>query len=330
MSSGPLRILFAGTPGNAAESLRRAASALEGREDAAVLVGVLTREDAPVGRKRVLTPSPVAQAAEELGLPVVKANRLTPETLEQIRALDAEASLVVAYGTMLRADALEALPLGWFNLHYSLLPDLRGAAPVQWALIRGRERTGVTLFRIDEGLDTGPVLASWETPIGRAETAGELLDRLTAEGSDLAAGFLLSLAADRSLAQSGREQAAAVSDYAPKLSAQDGLLDPGRSVEEAFARARGTTPVPGAWMRLNGEKFKLTRIVGIEPSPTPGEGGGCEVGAVAHHEQGVRIAFADGSLVVERVQPAGKKEMSAQDWLRGAQAGRGENVRLTS
>ncbi|MCB4207633.1 methionyl-tRNA formyltransferase [Arthrobacter sp. UM1] len=331
MSRTPLRILFAGTPANAAESLRQVSSALEGHEDTAVLVGVLTREDAPVGRKRVLTPSPVAQTAESLGLPVIKANRLTADVLEQVRSLEADASLVVAYGAMLRRDALGALPLGWYNLHYSLLPDLRGAAPVQWALIREREKTGVTLFRIDEGLDTGPVLGTWETPVGPAESAGELLERLTAEGSALAVRFLLSLSEDRSLADSGEEQdEEPASEYAPKLTAQDGLLDPGTSAAEAFSRARGTTPAPGPWMRLNGEKFKIAKVCGVERGAPSGGGAAVPPGSVTAHERGIAIAFSDGALVVERVQPAGKKEMSAKDWLRGVQAGRGENVRLTS
>lgn len=318
-----MRILFAGTPANAAQALRRIHAGLAERQSPVEIVGVLTREDAPIGRKRVLTPSPVAQAAEELGLPVIKANRVTDEVLGEIAQVSAEAAVVVAYGAMLRENALAALPLGWYNLHYSLLPDLRGAAPVQRAIMLGREVTGATIFRIDAGLDTGPVFRTVEHPLTGTETAGSLLESLTDEASAEAVDFLAELAADTGLAERGEPQPETEVEYAHKLSAEDARLRLDGTAAEADRQARGTLPAPGPWLLLDGQKFKIAEVGGV----VPGRHG--EPGTVTAAEGGVVIAFAEGGLLARRVQPFGKKPMNAADWYRGAQASADEELRLT-
>ena len=175
-----MKILFAGTPEVAASTLKTLAT--DSRFGNLEIVGVLTREDAPQGRKRILTPSPVALVATALGLRVIKANRLDEPTLAAIGETGAELGVVIAYGVLLKSDALSALPRGWFNLHFSVLPRWRGAAPVQHSLLAGDQITGVTIFRLDEGMDTGPLLAAVPTEVQPDENAGELLNRLTLIG----------------------------------------------------------------------------------------------------------------------------------------------------
>jgi methionyl-tRNA formyltransferase len=169
-----LRIVFAGTTENAVDVLRYLTEVAKHE-----IVGVLTREDALVGRKQTLTPSPVAQYAESKGLIVLRANRVTESVNEQLSKLDAELGVVVAYGALLKRTTLDLARHGWINIHYSLLPKLRGAAPVQRALINGHREIGVTVFQLDEGMDTGPIHAQLETVIEPTENAGELLGRLT-------------------------------------------------------------------------------------------------------------------------------------------------------
>ncbi len=319
-----LRVLFAGTPANAAQALRLFGSAAR-ESGKAEVVGVLTREDAPQGRKRVLTPSPVAAAAEELGLPVIKAGRVTGETLESITALRADAAFVVAYGAMLRDDALDALPLGWFNLHYSLLPDLRGAAPVQRSIMLGREQVGATLFRIDAGLDTGPVMRQAAQTRPEGATAGELLDSLTSAGTAEAVQFFADLAADPSLAERGQMQPDGTFDYAHKLTPEDALLDLTGPAEQARLTALGTLPAPGPWVQLAGQKFKIHAVAGTSPG-NPGD----EPGTVRPADGGIAIQCGDDQLIVTRVQPFGKKPMDAADWLRGASSSPSTELRFTS
>ena len=168
-----MKIVFAGTPANAAQTLRALANT------AFEVVAVLTRTDAPVGRKRVLTPSAVAVVAAELGLPIIKANRVDESVRLQIQATGAELGVIVAYGALLDQAALDVLDKGWVNLHYSLLPKWRGAAPVQRAIMAGDRETGVTLFQLDKGMDTGPVHLQIPTVIEPDENTAELLPRLT-------------------------------------------------------------------------------------------------------------------------------------------------------
>lgn len=292
-----MRIVFAGTPAVAVPTLRALIDA--GHEIAVVL----TREDAPRGRKRVLTPSEVAEAAAELGVPVLKANRLTDDVVSRIRDTGAELGVVVAYGALLRPDALSALPLGWINLHFSLLPHWRGAAPVQHNLMNGGP-LGVTVFQLDEGVDTGPIWLSRTMEAGPDDTAGEVLERFALAGAPVVTDVLAAIAAGGApTAQTGTPS------LAPKLNSVDGQLDFTAGSAASYARFRGVTPEPGAFVMFGEERVKVlearrstqVRAVG-EIEATPG---------------GVLFGTGDGSLMVMRVQPAGKAAMSAADWWRG-------------
>ncbi|MGB3910510.1 MAG: methionyl-tRNA formyltransferase [Pseudolysinimonas sp.] len=297
----PLRIVFAGSPAAAVPSLQ----ALAATEHE--IVAVVTREDAPLGRKRVLTPTPVADAAETLGIPVLKANRIAP--LEaRIATLRPDLGVIVAYGGLIREPLLSTPRLGWINLHFSLLPRWRGAAPVQRALIAGDEQTGATVFQLVAELDAGPVFATLEYPIGRNQTAGHLLEVLAERG----AGLLASVVDDL---DAGTAQAATqVGDVtlAPKLDLEDGRLDWSRPAAELDARIRGTTPEPGAFALLDGgERLKVLDAAIAHGDPT--------LAAGEFDLRAGRLLVGSGTdpLHLVTVQPAGKRAMAAADWWRG-------------
>ncbi|MFF9562319.1 methionyl-tRNA formyltransferase [Leifsonia sp. NPDC014704] len=295
-----MRIVFAGTPAVALPSLEAVAARHE-------VVAVVTREDAPLGRKRVLTPSPVAQAAERLGLPVIKANRLGDDVTERIAALQPDLGVVVAYGGLVREPLLSLPRLGWVNLHFSLLPRWRGAAPVQRAVIAGDTETGAAVFHLVPELDAGDVYAELRRPIGPDETAGELLSALAEEGAALLADTADALAAGTAVAT---PQAGEVT-LAPKLTLEDARLDLTEPAERVSARLRGVTPEPGAFVLLEGERFKVheARTTDGEEPVAPG----------AVELRGKRVLVGTGTAPLElvTVQPAGKRAMAAADWLRG-------------
>jgi len=295
-----LRVVFAGSPAAAVPSLR---ALIAGPHE---IVAVVTREDAPLGRKRVLTPTPVGDVAAEHGIPVVKANRLGPVT-EQLVALQADLGVVVAYGGLIREPLLSAPRLGWINLHFSLLPRWRGAAPVQRAVMAGDHETGAAVFRLVPELDAGPVYAVQRRPIGAHETAGHLLDALAAEGAELLVEVVDELASGTAvaLAQDGDVT------LAPKLTIDDARVDWTVDAAAVDARIRGVTPEPGAFTELDGQRLKI-----LDAAPARG---------VAPLEPGVldlragRVLVGTGGDPVELVlvQPAGRRPMPAADWWRG-------------
>jgi methionyl-tRNA formyltransferase len=297
----PLRIVFAGSPAAAVPSVT--ALAASDHE----IVAVITREDAPLGRKRVLTATPVADAAEALGIPVLKANRISP--LEaRIAALRPDLGVIVAYGGLIREPLLSTPRLGWINLHFSLLPRWRGAAPVQRALIAGDTMTGAAVFQLVAELDAGPVFGTLEQPIGRNETAGHLLEILAERGAGLLTSVVDDLAAGTatSVPQDGDVT------LAPKLELEDGRLDWARSAAELDARIRGTTPEPGAFTLLDdGERLKVldAAIAHGDPALPSGE----------FDLRAGRLLVGTGTdpLHLVTVQPAGKRAMAAADWWRG-------------
>lgn len=297
-----MSILFAGTPQNAAVTLRELLLA------GTPISLVLTRPDAPVGRKAVITPSPVALVAEEFGLPTIKSNSVGEDELARIRKSGIDFAIVVALGVLLKVDALKALPKGWFNLHYSLLPRWRGAAPVQHAIIAGDRETGLTIFQIDSGLDTGSVAAMLTTEIQPNETAGELLARLTKLGVSL---LLETIPRIESGLVNLEPQSASGVTSAPKLFKLDGKVDLNRQAEVVSNQVRGVTPEPGAWTLFRGELIKLidTRI----STHT------FEVGKVEKIDAKILVGCKSGALELLQVQPAGKPRMSASDWFRGLQ-----------
>ncbi|EMY32912.1 methionyl-tRNA formyltransferase [Arthrobacter crystallopoietes BAB-32] len=308
-----MRVVFAGTPPVAVPSLERL---LESGFD---VVAVLTREDAPVGRKKVMTPSPVAQRAAELGLPVIKANRLDEATVKEIAVAEPDVAAIVAYGGLVPETALKVPTHGWINLHFSLLPAWRGAAPVQHAVINGDDVTGASTFLLEKGLDTGPVYGTLTESIRPDDTSGELLERLSLSGAVLLVQTLSAVAAGKAMAvpQSGEVT------LAPKLGLEDGHVNWQEPALAIRRRINGVTPEPGAWTLLAGQRFKLGPVTlrqdrkDLAPGQVLLASGGTASALVGTGSCAVQLGL---------VQPAGKKMMAAADWVRGL--GQREDVRF--
>ncbi|WP_138413776.1 methionyl-tRNA formyltransferase [Sinomonas gamaensis] len=298
-----MRVLFAGTPRVAVPSLERLVT-----DPGMDVVGVLTRPDAPIGRKRVLTPSPVAARAAALGLPVIKASRITAETTQEIADLEPDVAAIVAFGGLVPPAALAVPPHGWVNLHFSLLPAWRGAAPVQHAVIHGDDVVGASTFKLEEGLDTGPVYGTMAVTPEQEATSGELLEELAASGAELLARTLEGIA-DGSLVPRPQE---GEPTYAPKLTIEDGRIDWSQPAVAIHRRARGVTPEPGAWTVLDGQRFKL------EPPRLRPDVGDLPMGELAWDGKVLLVGTATHPVELMRVQPAGKKMMAAADWARGS------------
>lgn len=300
-----MRVLFAGTPEVALPTLHTLMSSVKHE-----VVGVLTRADARRGRGRVLSPSPVAAAARRAGLEVRTPVALKDEGIGAwVRGLDADAAVVVAYGRLVPAALLEAPRFGWLNLHFSLLPAWRGAAPVQRAIIAGDEVTGASVFRLEEGLDTGPVYARLTETIGPRDTSGDLLDRLAEAGAPLVVQVLDSLAAGTAVP---RPQAADGITLAPTLTPADGEIHWTDSAGAIDRRIRGVTPLPGASTAYEGRRLRLGPA---EPVPEvtdllPGQL------HVSKHE--VLVGTGGCALRLGLLAPAGRSWMAADAWARGA------------
>jgi methionyl-tRNA formyltransferase len=302
-----MRLVFAGTPAVAVPSLEVLAAS--GHE----VAGVVTRLDAPLGRKRVLTPSPVAEAAASLGIDVIKANRLDDAATAQVAALDADLGVIVAYGGLVREPLLSTPRLGWINLHFSLLPRWRGAAPVQWSIIAGDTVSGATVFQLVPGLDAGPVFSTTTTSIAPHETAGDLLGRLAVSGAEQLADTVDGIGSGR---LSAVEQSAEVT-LAPKLGLEDARLDFSRDLDTVYRRFRGVTPEPGAFFEIGGMRVKVLEAAPADDRPALAQG------ALDISGRSLLIGTATAPLELVTVQPAGKKPMAAADWWRGAGAGLG-------
>lgn len=299
--TAPLRLLFAGSPRAAVPTLQALASGPH------TVDTVITRPPTPQGRKRVLTPTPVEDAALERGLPVLHARSLTL-LQDEVIARGADLGVIVAFGGLVREPLLSAPRLGWINLHFSLLPAYRGAAPVQHAIIAGETTTGFSVFRLTAGLDEGDLYAQRSHPIGAHDTAGSLLERLAVEGADVVADVVNRLA-EGTIEPSPQQ---GEPTFAPKLDRRDGRLNFAEPASAVYARLRGTTPEPGAFGELDdGTVVKLldASIAHDSPSPAPG--------ALVLDGRRALVGTADRALEVITVQPAGKQAMSAIDWMRG-------------
>lgn len=298
-----MRVVFAGTPEVAVPALDAiAASPHE-------LVGVVTRPDAPAGRGRRLTPSPVAQRAEELGVPVLKpAHPREPEFQEALRALEPDCCPVVAYGALIPRSALDIPRHGWVNLHFSVLPAWRGAAPVQHAIWAGDDYTGATTFRIVEALDAGPMFGVMTERIRATDTAGDLLTRLAEGGSSLLVATLDGIA-DGAL--EAREQPEEGVSLAPKISVDDARVDWTEPAVGVDRRIRACTPGPGAWTTLDGERVKLGRVEVVADGPDLAPG----LLRVGKNE--VLVGTATEPVRLTELKAFGKKQMAAADWARG-------------
>jgi methionyl-tRNA formyltransferase len=303
-----MRVVFAGTPEVALPALAAVA------DSAHDLVGVVTRPDAPTGRGRRLTPSPVAEAAETLGVPVLKPGHpREPEFQDALRGLAPDACPVVAYGALLPQSALDIPPRGWINLHFSLLPAWRGAAPVQHAIWAGDDVTGATTFRIVKELDAGPTFGVMTETIRPDDTAGSLLSRLAEGGAGLLVATLDGLA-DGSLDE--RPQSSDDVSFAPKITVDDARVDWSQPAAVIDRQVRACTPAPGAWTTYAGDRLKLGPVSLADGSLPPGE---LMVGKTA-----VVVGTGTRALRLGDVQAVGKRPMPAADWARGLRLGGGE------
>lgn len=300
-----MRILFWGTPDFARTVLRGLLR--EGWQ----VVGVVTQPDRPAGRGRRLKPGPVKKLAVENVLPVLQPER--PKGDDFLRALTElrpDISVVAAYGRILSGEVLDQPPFGSYNVHASLLPDLRGAAPIAWAIIRGYRETGVSIMRMVERMDAGPTIVRARYPIPPDATAGRLGERLAELGARALPEALRLIAAGEAIEEPQDEAAAS---YAPKLTAEDARLDWSRSATELERWVRGTDPTPAAWSELGGTRVRFFSPRVADP-PVVGDPG---VVVAADARQGLEVACGDGAVWLDEVQPAGKRRMAAKEWIRG-------------
>ncbi len=306
-----MRIVFFGTPEFAVASLERL---LHERYDVAAVV---TQPDKPHGRSRsTLVEPPVKLAAAKAGLHVLQPERPTGDVfLTSLRRLDAELGIVVAYGHILRRELLTLPPRGMINVHASLLPRLRGAAPIQHAILEGYTVTGVSIMRMEEGLDSGPVLLQVETPITEGETAGELSGRLADLG---ATALLAALSRLEDGTAHAEPQDAASATYAPKVDRESARLDWTRQPAALARQVRAFDPAPGAWTTYQGAPLKLFGATARDDQGEPG--------TVLAVGENLVVAADGGALAVREVQPAGKTRLPVADWVRGRRISPGERL----
>ncbi|MFF5158631.1 methionyl-tRNA formyltransferase [Streptomyces sp. NPDC000348] len=308
-----MKLVFAGTPEVAVPALD--ALLASGRHEVAAVV---TRPDAPAGRGRRLVASPVAERAEEAGIEVLKPVRPgDPEFLERLGEIAPDCCPVVAYGALLPRAALDIPARGWVNLHFSLLPAWRGAAPVQHAIMAGDEITGAATFLIEEGLDSGPVYGTVTEEIRPTDTSGDLLTRLAFAGAGLLAATMDGI--EDGTVKAVPQPADGIS-LAPKVTVEDARVDWGTPALRVDRVVRGCTPAPGAWTTFRGERLKIVQAVPV-PDLTDLAPGQLSAGKN-------NVYVGTGSYAVELlwVQAQGKKPMRAADWARGVRIAAGETV----
>ncbi|MDX1620205.1 MAG: methionyl-tRNA formyltransferase [Nitriliruptorales bacterium] len=303
------RIAFWGTPAIAVPSLNAFVAAPDFE-----VVAVVTNPDRPRGRSRDPKPPPVKLAARDNGLEVLQPNR-PAEIVEDLERLELDASAVVAYGAILPAAVLAASGSGFVNLHFSLLPRWRGAAPVQHAIREGDTVTGVTTFVLDEGMDTGPVLAREEVPIGNQETAGSLLDRLAAVGAPLLVESLRKWLAGADPTPQPTEGAT----IATKIGREDVAIDWSAPAAVVANLVRSANPAPGAHTTYQGDTLKVWRAVPVDGEGQPGQ-------IVDTTPDGPVVATGAGAVRLEELQPAGKARMGGGDFVNGYQPEPGERL----
>ena len=298
-----MRLVFAGTPEVALPSLRALIASQH------EVVAVVTRPDAPAGRGRTLQASSVAALAQDHGIEVLKPEKVRdPEFLARLRELAPDCCPVVAYGALVPREALGIPKHGWVNLHFSLLPAWRGAAPVQHAVWHGDDVTGASTFLLEEGLDTGPILGVVTETIRPADTSGDLLTRLSESGAGLLVATMDAL--EQGIMAAARQPADGVS-LAPKITVEDAEVDWSQPAVRVDRQVRACTPAPGAWTTLGGERIKLGPVTLLADDTTLAPG---ELGVDKNR---VRVGTASHAVVLGEVRAQGKKPMAAADWARG-------------
>ncbi|MFE2481435.1 methionyl-tRNA formyltransferase [Streptomyces sp. NPDC059389] len=308
-----MKLVFAGTPEVAVPALD--ALIASGRHEVAAVV---TRPDAPAGRGRRLVASPVAERAAEAGIEILRPARpRDPEFQARLREIAPDCCPVVAYGALIPKSALEIPRHGWVNLHFSLLPAWRGAAPVQHSIMAGDQVTGASTFLIEEGLDTGPVYGHLTEEIRPTDTSGDLLTRLAFAGSGLLAATMDGI---EDGALRAVPQAADGVSLAPKITVEDARIDWHAPAMRADRLVRGCTPAPGAWTVFRGERLKLISVglVTDRTDLTPGE--------LAAAKNNVYVGTGSHAVELLWVQPQGKKPMRGADWARGVRIAPGERL----
>ena len=297
-----LRIVFMGTPDFACPTLTRL---IERGED---VIAVVTQPDRPKGRGQKLVPPPVKVIAEEHGIPVLQPLKVrAPEVVAHIRELNPDLIVVVAFGQILPQSLLDIPRHGCINIHASLLPRYRGAAPLNWCLINGETETGITTMMMDAGLDTGDMLVKRSIPIGPDEDAQSLHDRLSLLGADTIDETLVRL---MSGTLTREKQDDSLTCYAPMLKKEDGLIDWTREPRQIKNLVRGFTPWPGAYTSLDNKTLKLYKVSVAEEAGTPGE-------VIAAGKDGILVACGSGSIRIEELQLEGRKRLSAAEFLAG-------------
>ena len=297
-----MRIIFAGTPTNAAETLDTLLAANH------EVVGVLTRMDAPIGRSGTLTESPVAAVANKHGLPLLKSNLPDSQVSEWIAGFKPDLGIIVAYGSILRTDLLAIPAKGWLNVHYSLLPKYPGASPVQHALLEGDSTTGVTVFQLDEGVDSGPILSQASVDLDAKATAGAVLQLLTGVGADLLLNTLENL--DDYLATKTLQDLSLKHPVTRKITRAMARISFGMPASSIVNLVRAMNPEPVAWFEFEAQPV---RVLESDISDFPGLSEG--VAVLADGE--LVVGSSDKAVVLRTVQPAGKNPMSGADWFRG-------------
>ncbi|WP_435925039.1 methionyl-tRNA formyltransferase [Paenibacillus sp. DYY-L-2] len=304
-----MKIVFMGTPAFAVPSLE--ALLKEGYEIAAVV----TQPDRPQGRKKVLTPTPVKEAALKHGLPVLQPQRLrAPEAVEELAGLAPDLIVTAAYGQILPKAVLDMPRYGCLNVHGSLLPKYRGGAPIQRSIINGERETGVTLMYMAEGLDTGDMIAKTVVPIEDEDTAGTIFEKLSAVGAELLIKqlpLILDGTAER-VPQNDAE-----STYAPNLSRDDERIDWSATSRDIFNRVRGLVPFSGGFTLWDGEVFKVWAVAKPKEGGSSGSGEAAPGTVLDLSAAGIEVKTGDGSVLLTRIQPAGKKAMDAAEFVRG-------------
>ncbi len=298
----PLRLVFMGTPGFACPTLQKLID--RGEE----VLAVVTQPDRPKGRGQQLAPPPVKVLAESHGITVLQPAKVrAPEFIEELRTLAPDLIVVVAFGQILPKALLEIPRHGCINVHASLLPRYRGAAPINWCIINGETETGVTTMQMDVGLDTGDMLVKKSTPIDPDEDSSALHDRLAAIGADALAETLDLLHAGSLVPE---KQDDALSCYAPMLKKENGLIDWGKGAQEIKNLVRGVTPWPGAFTHLHGKTVKVYLV-------TVGTGSGAAGTVLRAEREGIEVACGRGSILIGELQLEGRKRLPAAEFLAG-------------
>ena len=298
-----IKVVFMGSPDFALPSLRALANVYD-------VVGVVTQPDRASGRGRVLKSPPVKLLARELDVPIIQPEKLrTPEAMEQLRAWIPDLIVVAAFGQILRKDVLDLPRYGCINVHASLLPRWRGAAPINAAILHGDEETGVTIMKMDAGLDTGPMLAQRSIRLTREDTAGSVTETLSHLGADLLIETLPDYLSGKIQPVPQPEEGVT---YAPTLKKEEGRLDFTSPAEELERRVRAFHPWPGSFMDFDGALLKVHRAHVVQ------EAGNAEIGQKLIYQGQPAVGTRGGLLILDEVQPAGKKPMNGKSFLAGA------------